>query len=513
MNRRLTRPISTSNHSEPSGVKERNLNMATELRRRVWQLGAIGSMVALTACTVGPKYTVPQAPVAQSFKYALSDQELAGQWQVAQPSEGVHRGEWWRLFNDETLNSLQEHAHKNSPTLHAALARIAQARALHSQSRSGFFPQVGAGFGVSRERPSPVSEGLPQNASTPITTTWRAEMGLSYEADLFGRVSSAVNAAEADMQRSEALYHALLLALQADVAQNYFLLQALDTERDIYTKALSLLTESYRMVVDRHDAGDANELDVSRARAELESARSEALAIERRRASTENALAVLTGQVPAEFSVPVSFTDSFDLYIPPGLPSGLLERRPDIAAAERAMAAANARIGAAQSAFFPKLSITAAGGFESADLGQLFKWSSRTFLLGPLVGGALSLPIFDGGARQAQVDYTLAQYEEEAAKYRHTVLDAFREVEDGLAALRFLKSQVVAQESARAAAKRSKELALLSYTEGDISQLDAIDAERSFLAHQLSVVRLKSAQKVAAVQLIRALGGGWDEER
>ena len=246
-----------------------------------------------------------------------------------------------------------------------------------------------------------MSRGLPDGTPTSPSTTWRAQASVAYEADLFGRVSSTADAATADAQQSEALYRSVLLALQADVATTYFLVREQDAEAQLYRQTVQLRTEALQLIQRRYDAGDISELDLARARSELAQAQSEALGIDRRRAAAEHALAVLLGRAPSDFAMPPQPLQKVAVSVPAGLPSTLLERRPDIAAAERAMAAANARVGAAKSAFFPRLDITGAFGYESSELGNLFQWSSRTFLLGPLVGAALSMPIFDGGRRQA----------------------------------------------------------------------------------------------------------------
>ena len=256
----------------------------------------------------------------------------------------------------------------------------------------------------------------------------------------------------------------------------------------------------------RFDEGDISELDLARAKAELASAQSESLGVARTRAVAEHSLAVLLGKTPAEFSFQPRPLSRVAVAIPAGLPSSLLERRPDIAAAERGMAAANARIGVARSAFFPRLDITGAFGYESAGLGELFNWSSRTFLLGPL----LSMPLFDGGRRQAGVDKARAVYEEDVANYRQTVLNAFKEVEDNLADLRILGDQTQAQDNAVQAAERAAKLSHIQYREGSVSYLNVIDADRTVLQQQRVAAQLDGARAKSAVNLIRAIGGGWN---
>ncbi|WP_162098135.1 efflux transporter outer membrane subunit [Bordetella petrii] len=469
----------------------------------------LAALLVLAGCAVGPEYQRPEVDTPAAYKEALPAHE-AGSWQTAQPAEEALRGEWWKLFGDDTLNALETQAQQANHSLQAAAARLKQARALLGNARSEQFPTVDAGFGPTRQRPSPASQGLSANDSTDPSTLWRAQVGVSYEVDLFGRVASTVDAATADVQQSEALYRSVLLALQADVAQAYFQVRELDAGLQLYRQTVELRAETLQLIQRRYDAGDISELDLARARSELESARSEALGFERRRANAEHALAVLLGKAPSEFSLPAQPLSRIAVNVPAGLPSTLLERRPDIAAAERAMAAANARVGVAKSAFFPSLNITGAAGFESAELGDLFEWSSRTFLLGPLVGAALSLPIFDGGRRQAGLDRARAVYEEDVANYRQTVLTAFREVEDNLANLRILSSQTEAQDAALQASQRAARISHTQYREGSISYLDVIEADRTVLAQQRVSVQLDGERARSAVNLVRALGGGWD---
>ncbi|MVW79251.1 efflux transporter outer membrane subunit [Bordetella sp. 02P26C-1] len=488
--------------------------MQTSLRRNAKVSSLLVLLMILAGCAVGPTYHRPDVTTPAHYKEAPQQQELApheaGAWQTANPAEAALRGEWWKLFNDETLNALEQEAHQANYSLQAAAARLKQARALLGDARSALFPTVEVGAGPTRQRQSPASQGLDDGASTTPVTLWRAQASVSYEADLFGRVSSTVDAARADAEQSEALYRSVLLALQADVAQAYFQVRELDAGLQLYRQTVGLREQTLQLIQRRYDAGDISELDLARAQSELDSARAETLAFERRRTTAEHALAILLGKAPSEFSLPEQPLTRIAVNIPAGLPSSLLERRPDIAAAERAMAAANARIGAAQAAFFPRLSLTGAAGFESSELGNLFEWSTRTFLLGPLVGAALSLPIFDGGRRQAGLDRARAVYEEDVANYRQTVLTAFREVEDNLANLRLLSQQMSAQDAALNASARAARISHVQYDEGSISYLDVIEADRTVLAQQRVAVQLDGERARSAVSLIRALGGGWD---
>lgn len=479
---------------------------------------AIAATLILAACSMAPAYQAPPAPTDTAFKEVSPSwsQETATAldgttWKAATPSEEVARGEWWKIFNDGVLDNLERQALEANQDLKAAAARVKEARALNQVARSAYFPTIDAGLGATRQQPSAASQGLADGTHVKPSTVYRAQANVSYEVDLFGRVASSVDAAKADTQRSEALFRSVQLALQADVAQNYFALRELDAEGEVYAHAVALREDSLKLLTSRFDEGDISEVDVLRAEAELSTARSAAMTAERLRAASEHSLAVLLGKTPAEFTMPASPLQAVNLRIPSGLPSSLLERRPDIAAAERAMAAANARIGVAKSAFFPSLSLTGTGGFESSSFGNLFKWSSRSFLLGPLTGAALSLPLFDGGKRKGDLANAKATYEEQAATYQQQVLLAFREVEDNLATLRILEDQTRTQGEAVASSTKAASLLRMQYTEGQTNYLDVLDAQRSVLSARRDAVQLQGLQAIATVNLVRALGGGWDD--
>lgn len=466
-------------------------------------------LLVLAGCSVGPAYHRPSVDTPNEFKEAFLSPQEAQRWKAAQPSDAVARGNWWTIFSDADLDALEEQALAANQDLKAAAARVKQARALQRGTQAVQLPQIDASFGPTRQRASNASQGLPADAPNSPTTLWRAQAGVSYEVDLFGRVASTVDAAVADTQQSEALLRSVQLALQADVAQGYFLVRRLDTEQALYRSTVELREKTLDLVQRRYTEGDIGELDVARAKSELAAAKSESLGIARQRAVAEHALAILLGDAPSEFSLAARALQRVTVGIPAGLPSSLLERRPDIAAAERAMAAANARIGAAHAAFFPRLDITGALGYESSQLGDLFQWSSRAFLLGPLVGAMMSLPIFDGGRRQAGLDQARAKYEEDVAVYRQTVLNAFREVEDGLSSLRILGEQGEVQDAAVQSAARAARLSQIQYREGSVSYLDVIDADRMVLQQRRVAVQLDGERARAAVDLIRAIGGGW----
>ncbi|MFC0401165.1 efflux transporter outer membrane subunit [Paraburkholderia rhizosphaerae] len=469
-------------------------------------------LMLLAACSVEPTYKRPDAPTPTAFKEAPAlDAKEAGTWKPAEPAEAAHRGDWWKIFGDPVLDNLEQQAADANQDLKAAAARVQQSRALVQNARSDWFPTIDAGFGPTRQRLSPASQFLPANANVPAQTLWRAQATASYEVDLFGRISSNVHAAQADAQQSEALFRSVQLALQADVAQNYFQLREFDTQVDLFRQTVTLREDSLKLVQQRFNEGEISELDLSRAKNELATARADAVGVARQRAISEHSLAILLGKAPADFSFPATPLVPVTARVPAGLPSALLERRPDIAAAERAMAAANARVGLAKSAYFPKLDITAAGGFEASTLSELFHWSSRAFLLGPFAGTALTMPLFDGGRRRAGVEQARGKYDEDVAQYRQQVLQAFREVEDNLSDLRLLDDQIAQENEAVNASQRSAHLSTTQYKEGQIAYLDVIDAERQVLQTQLQASQLNGVQAVATVNLIRALGGGWGD--
>ncbi len=371
---------------------------------------AIVWVALLAGCSLAPKFERPESETPAQFK-ELTPAER-GNWKTAQPAENQPPGEWWKVFADPVLDAFEADAIAANQNFKAAVARVSQARALVGVAKADRIPRVDVGFGPSREKPTGVSLGLPPGVDVAPFTAWRGLLSVSYEVDLFGRISDQINAARSDYEGTEATFYSVQLALQADVAQTYFALRETDEELSLLRNTVGLREDSARLLQRRFDLGDIGELDVARARTELATTRSDAIALERQRAQLEHALAVLLGKPPAAFSLAPAALASAMPAIPAGLPSSLLERRPDIAAASRTMAAANSRIGVAKAAFFPVLNLTAVGGFESIELGDLFKWSARTWALGPLVGTILSMPLIDGGRNRANLDRSYAVLEE-----------------------------------------------------------------------------------------------------
>jgi multidrug efflux system outer membrane protein len=422
-----------------------------------------------------------------------------GRWTVAPPAEAQPRGAWWKAFSDPVLDELAERAGRNNTSIAQAAARLAQAKALLRSTDADRSVQVGVGAGVARQG------GGVANAAGTAGTLASAGANLSYEVDLFGRLSKASRAASLDASSREALLQSTRLLVQSNVAQTYFALRALDNERSLVRDTVAAYADTLRLTESRFRAGDVAELDVVRVRTEVAATQSEALALERRRAELEHALAVLIGELPANFAVAEIDWAGPPPAVPPGLPSSLLARRPDVSAAQSAMLAAQARVGVAQTAWFPSVALTASGGYASPELGDLFKWSARAWGVGAL----LSLPLFDGGRREAGVQGASAQLDGAAASYREQVLVAFKDVEDQLSSLRLLGAQADVQAQAVASASRATVLSDSRYRNGLVSQLELLDARRREASNRREALQVRAAQYQATVGLIRALGGGW----
>ncbi|MGY8527293.1 efflux transporter outer membrane subunit [Paracidovorax citrulli] len=483
--------------------------MSAILQSTMPRLATLVAALVLAGCSLAPTYEVPDAGTTPAFKEAEAAQAEGAQWKVATPSEGAARGQWWKVFGDADLDRLIDTATAGNQDLAVAAARVRQARAFTGATEADLYPQLSVGVDPTRSQPSAASLGLPDGTSVAPRTLLRARAIASYELDLFGRVSDSVSAARAEGQAEEELYRSVLLALQADVAQSYFALRTLDAERELLRATIALREDALRLLRKRYEGGETTDLDPARAEAELGTARADLADIERRRANQEHALAVLTGVSPSQFGLAARPLDVPLVAIPAGLPSDLLERRPDIAQAERTMAAANARIGVAKSAFFPRISLTGVFGFESSELSNLFRWSSRSWLLGPLIGSTIAAPIFDGGRNRANLAGARAAHEETVARYRQTVLVAFREVEDGLADVRWLSQQAGALDQALGGARRAARISRSRYDAGAVDYLTVIDADRTVLQSQRAANQVAGLRASATVSLVRSLGGGW----
>ena len=466
-----------------------------------------GFMIApmLAACDLAPDFKLPEVSKPAAFKEAP---EKEGSFKKGEPKPEADKGEWWKIFGDEKLNGLMQQAIEANQDIKAADARLQQARAVADVSKADLFPRLDAGANVARFYQPAATYGF----AIPPRTVYTVNGQLSYEADVFGRLRGARRASVNDALAQEGVARNVLLVVQAEVAQNYFAVRALDTEHTLLQSSVVLREEAERIFKIRFDEGLVSDTDYARAQAELATTRAAVAQVAQQRANFEHALAVLIGKTPAEFSMQPTPLENDPPMIPAGLPSRLLERRPDIASAEAQLAASNARIGIARAAFFPLLNLTANGGFQSNELGDLFQWSSRSWALGPLNGTALTLPVFDFGRNSANLTRSKAAYEESVATYRQQVLVAFREVEDNLSAQKFLREQVAQQKIAADASTRASKLSRMRFDEGDYSYLEVVDADRSELTAKRAYAQAQGATYAATIDLIRALGGGWDGE-
>lgn len=459
-----------------------------------WALAPLLAAMVLAGCATTPKFAptaVPAAPAA--FK------ELDGRWAALPPAEAQPRGEWWKSFGDPLLDDLVARADQHNTGIQLAGARLAQARALLRSANADRLPQIGLEAGAQRATASPAF------GTTAPATVLNAGLGASWEPDFFGRLAKASDAASLDAQSREALLQSARLLVQSEVAQTYFDLRSIDAERALVRQTVAAYQDTLHLTERRYQAGDVAELDLARVRTEVSATESQALALDRRRAELEHALAVLVGELPSSLSVVEADWSGALPQVPPGVPSTVLARRPDVAVAQRAMQAAEARVGVARTAWFPDVSLTGSGGFASSDLGDLFKWSARAWGVGAL----LSLPVFDGGRREAGVQDANAQWDAAAAGYREQVLVAFQDVEDQLSALRLLADQARTQSQAVDSATRATVLSNSRYRNGYVSQLELLDARRTELANRRVALQVRSAQYQATIGLIRALGGAW----
>ena len=466
-------------------------------------LAPLLAALVLAGCASAPAPDLSALPATPAAFKSTPATAPEGHWAVVPPADGAERGVWWAVFHDPVLDDLMQRAQARNTDLQVAAARLQQARAGLREADARRLPQLGASLGVAR--------GTNQNAGVtpaPVVNTATPSLNLAWETDLFGRLGLGSQAAALDAQASEALLQSTRLMVQAQVAQAYFALRESDAERRLVRETLDAYRDTLRLSERRLAVGDLGELDVQRLRTEVASTEADALALDRQRAAQENALAVLLGESASGFALadPAQDWTARPPAVPAGLPSAMLARRPDVAAAQRSLMAAQARLGVAQSAWLPDLSLTASGGYASTDLGDVFRWSARAWSLGAL----LSMPIFDGGQRQAQEERAGGEAQIALAGYRQQVLTALREVEDQLSGLGLLQAQADVLGQAVASARRATALSDIRYRNGQISQLDLLDARRSELRSLRQAVQVQGAQFQSTVALIRALGGGWE---
>lgn len=461
-----------------------------------------------TSLTLKPGQTIDLATgkAPKPVKLAKAAAQEVGTWKVAEPSSELPRGEWWRVFKDDKLNALVEEAVTGNEDVKAMIARVKQSRASAKIARSYLFPDGDNTSSFIRRQPNAVGRGLAPGSSLAIENDVKTDFGLNYELDVIGRNHTGWLAARLDAKAAGASLQSVKLTLQADVADLYFSIRAADRDIDILQRGIALRQGNAGILKKKMSAGDITELDVAASVVDLENTRQQLQAAELRRETLDHALAVALGRAPADFTLQKGWVVSAIPVIPAGLPSSLLERRPDVVAAQKTLEASNERIGLARAAFFPSLFLTGTGGFESDTLGNLFQWASRSWSIGPMI----SIPLFGGGRAIGNLANSKAKYEESVAQYRGQVLKAFQDVEDSLSTLKSLQKQAQAQYAAEHASKRAAEIAKLRYDEGDLGYLETITARREALESERSGVEIKRARLSATVRLIRALGGGWD---
>ncbi len=471
----------------------------SDVRRQASAVGFLVLMLLLSGCAVGPRYSKPAEPAPPTYK------ETPPPWKTAQPSDQVARGKWWEIFQDAQLNALEEQINVSNQNLKAAEAQFRQARALVRFNRAAYYPTVTAGASAAREH---LSEHRPLVSTSTRTnaTDLVIPVDVSYEADVFGRVRHTVEGARSNAQASAADLEAVRLSLHAELAFDYFQMRTLDAEEQLLRSNVTSFERALELTKSRYSGGVASAVDVAQAQTQLENTRTQAIDVLIQRAQNEHAISTLIGQPASTFAVPQAAWNSPPPDIPPGLPSDLLERRPDIAAAERRVAAANAQVGVARAAYFPIFTLTGSGGFESTAI--------TTFIQGPsgflTAGASAAVTAFDGGRRRAVSEQARAAYDESVANYRQTVLTAFQEVEDSLAVLRILNDEAQAQQAAVAAAEHSLQLSTNRYKGGVVSYLEVTTAQSTALADERAAVDILRRRMTASVALIKALGGGWN---
>jgi NodT family efflux transporter outer membrane factor (OMF) lipoprotein len=463
-----------------------------------WAAAGLAALLGLAGCAAGPDYQRPAMDLPGGYKES-------GPWKTAQPGVVDGSRPWWEAYGDPTLSGLIVQANAANQTIQQAQAQYRQARAAADAARAGFWPTAGVNASAQRARAK-------SNGVTGVSNGYAAALDVSWEPDLWGAVRRQVEASDASTQASQASLAAARLSIQAALAQDYLQLRAVDREKDLYARTLDAYTRTLKLTQSQYDAGVALRSDVAQAEAQLKTAEAQSIDLDATRSQLEHAIAILTGRAPAQFSLPpVPAGQPWMFQVPPvptGLPSDLLERRPDIAAAERDVASANAGIGVARAAYFPSLVLSASGGFGAASFAQWFNAPGRVWSLGAL----LAETVFDGGLRKARDAQAVAVFDASAAQYKQTVLGAFQEVEDNLSTLRVLDDEARAQDDAVTASRLSERLALAKYRAGTTTFLTVAVAQALTLSNERAAVQLRGRQLVASVALIKAVGGGWNAD-
>lgn len=465
---------------------------------------SLAAMLA-TGCAVGPDYERPQTPLPAQYKAAIAQDSA---WKVAAPRDAAPRGDWWTVYGDEQLNALQQQLNAANQDIAAAEARYRQAQATARAANAAFFPTLSANASKTRS-----GVAAANNIGNTVTTggtgdKYSATLNASWELDVWGRIRRDVEASEAGVQASAADLAAARLSAQAQLAQNYFLLRIVDAQQELLDRTAADYGRSLQLTNNQYAAGVAGRAEVMQAEMQLKATQAQAVDNSLQRAQLENAIAILLGKAPADVALQRDPQIVALPSIPAAIPSQLLERRPDIAAAERRTAAANAQIGVAQGAYFPSLVLSAAGGYQSSSFADWLTAPNRFWSVGP----ALAQTLFDGGLRSANKQRAVAAYDETVATYRQTVLAGMQEVEDNLVALAMLQQELLFQEDAVRAARAALELVNNQYRAGIVGYLNVIVAEAAALDNERSLLQVRGRQFTASVLLIKALGGGWHGE-
>ncbi|MDB5989516.1 MAG: efflux system, outer rane lipoprotein NodT family [Herbaspirillum sp.] len=462
--------------------------------------GAVTGALLLGGCAVGPDYVRPSVAIPNAYKEATP---TTPGWTSARPADDVPRGPWWQIYGDAQLNALEEQVNVSSQSVQKSIATLKQARAMVDYARAGYFPSLTASANAARTRYS--ANVIDRATSGLIIPDYALALNATWEPDLWDKIGHTVGAARANAQASAADLEGVRLGIHADVALNYFNLRGLDASEKLFGQTIVAYQQALELTQNRFTIGIASQSDVAQARTQLANAQAQQIDLGVLRAQYEHAIATLIGQPASTFFLPPADASFVPPTIPAGVPSDLLQRRPDIAAAERRTAAANAQIGIAQAAYFPQLMLSATGGLESSAFGNLLTAPSRMWSIGP----ALLATLFDGGARSAAKASAQAQFEGSVADYRQTVLSAFQEVEDNLAALRILQQEAAKQHEAVLASEQALQHMMNQYKIGSVGYLDVVVTQSTALINERLAVDLDRRQMAASVTLVKALGGKW----
>lgn len=472
------------------------------LKHALRPLALVVMACSLAACTLGPDYQRPDLPIAPEFKQAEG-------WKVANPADALERGDWWRLYDDAKLDALVGRLNLSNQNLAAAEAQYREARALVRGARSQLFPTVGGSGGVTRAAQGGSTSSVQGGSAVGISENYSVGLDAAWELDIWGRLRRNLEANRANMQASAADLAAVRLSLQSELVQTYLRLRVMDEQQRLLNQTVEAFARSLRLTQNQYRAGIVPKSDVTQALTQLRSTEAQAIDLQWQRAQMEHAIAVLIGVPPAELNI-AELDDIPELpAVPLALPSHLLERRPDIASAERQVIAANAQVGVAEAAWYPDLTLSASGGYRNSSMSNLISLPNRFWSLGP----QLAVTLLDFGGRRADLEAAEANYDLTVANYRQTVLDSFREVEDNLVQLRVLAAEAVVQRQALDAAQESLRLIQNQYRAGTVDFLSVATVQTSALNNERTYLALLGDQLAASVQLIAALGGGWEEAK